>query len=71
MKNNIVGQVLWWSDRDEHGIIVDTKGNEYYFDRSVTYHKPTRKDKVQFEINTKIKDCLCARNVQLILDFVY
>lgn len=28
------GTVLWWSDRDQNGIIIDEIGNEHYFDRS-------------------------------------
>lgn len=30
-----VGKVLWWSHRDENGVISDSQGNEYYFDKSV------------------------------------
>lgn len=30
-----VGKVLWWSSRDENGVISDSQGNEYYFDKSV------------------------------------
>jgi hypothetical protein len=30
-----VGKVLWWSERDQNGILLDPKGNEYYFDSSV------------------------------------
>lgn len=37
MKTNarIKGTVLWYSKRDENGIIVDKNRNEFYFDRSV------------------------------------
>ncbi len=31
----LVGKVLWWSKREENGVVVDAKGNEFYFDRSV------------------------------------
>ncbi len=34
-KSEKVGRILWWSERNENGIIVDSSGNEYYFDRSV------------------------------------
>ena len=65
----LVGRVLWWSDRDENGIIVDPNGNEFYFDRSVLKLKPTqvveRKSIVTFNINQSISDCLCACNVQM------
>ena len=30
-----LGKILWWSERDENGVICDAFGNEYYFDRSV------------------------------------
>lgn len=30
-----LGKILWWSERDKNGIIVDTVGNEFYFDSSV------------------------------------
>lgn len=38
-----VGKVLWWSDRDKNGVITDSKGNEYYFDSSVTDLKKAKK----------------------------
>lgn len=65
----LFGRVLWWSDRDENGIIVDPLGNEFYFDRSVlntsSKNSITRNKLVYFEMNNKIKDCLCACNVSL------
>lgn len=64
-----IGRVLWWSERDENGIIVDPNGNEFYFDRSVLTLKPRqvikRKSVVTFNINQSISDCLCACNVQV------
>lgn len=75
LKNNLeedvqyIGRVLWWSDRDENGIIVDHKGNEFYFDRSVLNLKKSqsikRKSVVTFNINQSISDCLCACNIQI------
>lgn len=63
------GRVLWWSDRDQNGIIVDLDGNEFYFDRSVLNLKQrqTIKDEaiVIFNYNNSIKDCLCAYNVKM------
>ena len=65
----LIGRVLWWSQRDENGIIVDPMGNEFYFDRSVLNLKPrqqiTRKSVVTFHINNNISDCLCACNVHV------
>lgn len=65
----LIGRVLWWSERDENGIVVDPSGNEFYFDRSVLQLKGKqtieRNSIVFFEYNHSIKDCLCARNIQL------
>ena len=65
----LIGRVLWWSDRDENGIIVDPIGNEYFFDRSVISLGARQKIKsrsvVTFEINTKISECLCAHKVRM------
>lgn len=63
----ITGKVLWYSDRDQNGIIVDNCGNEYYFDCSVHNLKVVKSgEPVIFDHNTSIKDCLCARNVRLL-----
>jgi hypothetical protein len=65
----LIGRVLWWSERDENGIIVDPLGNEFYFDRSVLRfsHRKTisRSTVLYFEYNKSVKDCLCAFNVRL------
>ena len=65
----LTGRVLWWSKRDENGIIVDALGNEFYFDRSVLKLRPNqiikRKSIVTFNLNKSIKDCLCARDVKV------
>lgn len=34
-KNKLLGKVLWWSNRDQNGVLTDSRGNEYYFDCSV------------------------------------
>ena len=39
----LIGRVLWWSDKNENGIIIDPTGNEFYFDRSVIKLKPKQK----------------------------
>ena len=65
----LIGRVLWWSERDENGIIVDTSGNEFYFDRSVLDLKPRQKIKrktvVLFHYNDQVADCLCAHRVKV------
>lgn len=65
----LIGRVLWWSERDENGIIVDPKGNEFYFDRSVLKlskkQQIKRNSLVTFRYNKKINNCLCACNVSL------
>lgn len=65
----LIGSVLWWSDKDENGIIIDPNGNEFYFDRSVLKIKSSqtiyRKSIVTFNVNQSISDCLCACNVQM------
>jgi len=65
----LIGRVLWWSDRDENGIIVDPNGNEFYFDRSVlklkTRQQIKRHSVVTFNYNQSIRDCLCACNVSM------
>lgn len=67
---DLVGRVLWWSNRDENGIIVDPLGNEFYFDRSVLKSnvrlKIARNKLVYFKVNTSITDCLCAHKVSLV-----
>jgi hypothetical protein len=69
MENRINGKVLWFSDRDENGIIVDSNGNEFYFDRSVLLldlgEQVKRKMGVIFELNAKISSCKCAKNVRI------
>lgn len=41
--NEVLGKILWWSSRDENGVICDAYGNEYYFDRSVVGPKQLSK----------------------------
>jgi cold shock CspA family protein len=63
----IVGKVLWWDRKDLNGIIVDSAGNEIYFDISVVEgHKASavkRGTIVQFQINEKIDRVACAKLV--------
>jgi hypothetical protein len=65
----LTGRVLWWSDRDQNGVIVDPSGNEFYFDCSVLNLKQRQviKDEmiVIFNRNISVKDCPCAHNVRV------
>jgi hypothetical protein len=65
----LIGRVLWWSIREQHGIIVDPQGNEFFFDISVVDLKPKQKIKpesvVTFKYNSNVNDCLCARKVRV------
>ena len=60
----MIGKILWWSDRDQNGIIV-SDGKEYYFDRSVIRDSfPLERGQfVLFDRNSQITECLCATNI--------
>ena len=49
------GTVLWWSERDGNGIIVDSDRNEYYFDSSVREDEGDIDGPVLFDVNERIK----------------
>ncbi len=60
---NKKGKVLWYSERDGNGIIVDAKKNEYYFDKSVLKETTIKSDTpVSFE-GYLLSNVLCAKNV--------
>ncbi len=65
----IIGRVLWWSKKDENGVILDAHGNEYYFDRSVLNIGPKQKVSsgqiVIFKKNIQINEILCAKDVEI------
>lgn len=65
----LIGRVMWWSIREQHGIIIDPQGNEFYFDISVLDLKPRQQIKpdsvVVFQYSPQISDCLCAHKVKL------
>ena len=65
MNGQSTGTVLWWSDRDENGIIVDVQGNEHYFDRSTWkgYIQPVRKQLLKFTPNKLSCGTLVAKDV--------
>lgn len=65
-KETNLGRILWWSVRDQNGIIVDVHGNEFYFDISVllkTTFTPKSDIVLRFSQNENITDCLCAHNI--------
>lgn len=59
------GTVLWWSDRDKNGIIIDNQGNEYYFDKSTWKGivEPVRKQLLKFTPNKLSCGTLVAKEV--------
>jgi hypothetical protein len=70
LNGQLIGTVLWFSDRDGNGIILDENKKEYYFDTSVWKNKtlkPLRTQLVKFDLNESIKDCKCAKNVSDLL----
>jgi len=63
----LTGNVLWWSERDKNGVLVDSQGNEYYFDISVLIDKNAsfeHNQSVSFSRNEKITNIRCAKNVK-------
>jgi len=42
-EHELLGKVLWWSERDGNGVICDSDGNEFYFDSSVVKLKKRQK----------------------------
>jgi len=63
------GTVLWWSDRDQNGIIIDETGNEHYFDRSTWKGRisPVRKQLLKFTRDRLSCGTLVAKNVSDLL----
>jgi hypothetical protein len=67
MQKLIKGNIIWYSEKNQNGIIKDFKNNEYYFDISVwkcPVSSPFRDRLVSFFVNSDIKDCLCAMDVR-------
>jgi cold shock CspA family protein len=66
---NMTGKVLWYDNADGYGIIVaKAKGKVYeiYFDSStINGTLPQDNDRVEFDLNREIKDCLTAKNVEV------
>ena len=63
-----IGKVLWWCARNENGIITDSDGKEFYFDRSVLSlakrQKIERGSLVMFE-PSKVDQTYTARSVTI------
>lgn len=63
-----LGKILWWSHRDLNGVITDSQGNEYYFDKSVVGFKKSnnleRGTLVHFE-PCRCDNVLVARSISL------
>ena len=59
------GTVLWWSDRDGNGIVVDNQGNEHYFDKSTWKGRiqPVRKQLLKFTPDRLNCGTLVAKDV--------
>lgn len=67
--DKFIGRVLWWSEKDENGIILDANGNEFYFDRSVLKNIVKHNDIVEFNKNYyKAEKLWTAKNVELCQD---
>ena len=67
-ENQLLGKVLWWSERDENGVICDSNGNEFYFDRSVIFLKKRQKldhDTLVFFTPTRCNNILAAKEVTI------
>lgn len=63
-----LGKILWWSNRDENGVLLDSKGNEYYFDRSVlNFNEQSHlyKGTLVLFIPGRIDGVLTARSISL------
>ncbi len=60
------GKILWWSQQNENGIIIDSLKNEYYFDRSVLDLDSIKKLKRNMTVNFRASRCdgiLVAKDV--------
>lgn len=70
-KTQIEGEILWWSERNGNGIIIDRSGNEYYIDRSVLSktqeQKLSRGVKVSFSPKRlQPENLLTAKNIKIL-----
>lgn len=68
LKNeDFTGEVLWYCEREGRGIMLTgSVDHEIYFDRSVlTFNEvPKKGDFLEFNYNTEIQHCACAKNVR-------
>lgn len=65
LNGQTTGTVLWWSERDQNGIVVDSEGNEHYFDKSTWRGKiaPMRRQLLKFTPDRLNCGTLVAKNV--------
>ena len=65
-----LGKILWWDRRDAEGIIVDSAGNEFYFNASVfaehSKHKSLEGRFVEFFYNQQVSHAACAQSVKVV-----
>lgn len=67
-KKEVLGKVMWWSTRDENGVILDSWGNEYYIDRSTLKPRQMAKIKrgsVLYFRWSRVQDTLVAKSVRI------
>jgi len=67
-ENQVIGKILWWSERDGNGVICDPHGNEFYFDKSVTFIKRGQKlnnGSLVLFIASRCNDILTAKEVSI------
>lgn len=65
LNGQTTGTVLWWSDREKNGIVVDDQGNEHYFDRSTWKGRiePMRRQRLKFTPDRLNCGTLVAKDV--------
>ena len=64
------GKILWWVARDGEGMIVDSLGNEFYFNASIfpecRKYKKIEGRLVTFEPSRKITHVQCATKISIV-----
>lgn len=66
--NQVIGKILWWSERDCNGVILDPSGNEFYFDSSVVSLKKRQKldcDMLVIFTPSRCDNVLAAKEVSI------
>ena len=60
------GKVLWFSEQDGNGIIVDNQGNEHYTDISVIEGRTALKRNQQVTFKLRLIAIRCAVDVRIL-----